>query len=255
MTRDSENVHSDRLPTPAKASPSRWSRRVLAGVSLVLVAGVVLGLGGILVALLSTPAELSHVPQLTSDEQQVAIDGINQQLQAFDSKNNASETNSGQGHAWNMILTQPQMQAWLQQNLPNEPSRAVPGLVANPRVYLREGHATLACEYNSKSVRSVVSLDLEPFAVPEVNQLGIHLRGARAGWVPVPLRKVLWRILLVANEMGLRIQVSDDSEIATARIFFPATQEGNLIEVQSCNVTKDGLVLAGVVRPVRTQVE
>ena len=248
MAFDAKSVNSDGPATPVVTKIARRSLRFWAGVLLVLLVGVGFLCAGLSIALWSTPASISHVPQLTSDEQQVAIAAINQQLKAIDATTDAPETPSPQEHAWQMTLTQPQMQAWIQQNLPSQPSYAIPGSMANPRIYLRDGHATLACEYNSKSIRSVVSLEMEPFAVAELNQLGIYLRNARAGWVPVPLRKVLWRIMLLANDAGLRMQTSDDSEVVTARIFFPVSHQGKLIEIQKCNVTKDGLVLAGVVR-------
>lgn len=193
-------------------------------------------------AISTVPRDLAR-PGLTAEQHRQARAALDSQLETVVMP--YSPTQAAASQSWTCLLTEQQIQAWLEDHLPTQPSFAVPGALSQPQVSFRETDATFACTFQSSTLHSVVSIDLEPFVVSEPNRLGIRVQRARAGWLPVPLSKVIWRISCVARDAGLQLQCHDEGGHASGVLTLPTVEAGQSFHIQECTITPQGLALKG----------
>lgn len=85
---------------------------------------------------------------------------------------------------WEQEFTQPQVNAWLAEELPRQYGHRIPRGVSKPRVVFAEGLVRIGFQLTSSKFDGVVSLDLRP-TVPEPNRLAIAVESLYAGLLPL----------------------------------------------------------------------
>ena len=261
-----DRTNSDRA---GDSLPGRWPSltRFSRAIVMVLASFAVLGGAGwtgLQQMVRYVPRELATPPVVMTDEQRaIALAELQQELILFQqpAKDTVASTDAvstrqpapdADVDAWSIDLQQDQIDAWLLHHLPSERSRVVPGDVSNPRLVLEPGIATLACDFASNRFESTVSLQLEPFLVENPNQLGLLVRRARAGWLPIPLSKIVWRIVYLTRRAGLDVTCRQEEDRVVVTLTIPPATRGDNsrsgfdIMIDSVELYEHGIRLGGV---------
>lgn len=131
-------------------------------------------------------------------------------------------------HRWSAVFTEAQVNGWLATDLPEKFPHILPPDLHDPRVAFTPNQLQIACQYDRPSGTRVVSLALEVQLGEEPNTLAVRIRGARAGWVPLPLRPLLDRITeaVQLNELPIRWVQSAGDPVALITIADGDSREG-----------------------------
>lgn len=122
---------------------------------------------------------------------------------------------------WTAVFTDVQINGWLAADLPEKFPRALPIGVKDPRVSLEQAVAHVGYRYESERLPSVVWLAVNVGLAEEDNMLAIRIMKARAGALPIPLKKWLDRITRGAHRAGIPLRWSqiDGDPVALVPIF------------------------------------
>ncbi len=107
--------------------------------------------------------------------------------------------------AWEATFTQTQINGWLAVDLKENHAHLLDDRVSEPRVALETGRATLAYQYKSSGISTVVSVSFDVY-LAEPNVVAVRIAHVRAGSLPMPLKKVLKMITEAAVESGWEIE-------------------------------------------------
>ena len=130
-----------------------------------------------------------------------------------------------QSGRWEAVFTDQQINGWLAFDLPEKFPDVLPAGVGDPRVAIDATRAQIACRYESKRFRSVVSLDLEIDLTDQPNVLAVRIRRARAGLLPLPLKRFLDEISAQANLANVVVRWSQADGDPVALITIPTRHE------------------------------
>lgn len=106
---------------------------------------------------------------------------------------------------WEAAFTLDEVNAWLAEDFAREYSRHLPSDVRDPRVDFRDGKLVTAFASGRGLTETVVSVDVNCW-VPEPNVVAVHLRGSRAGALPVSVRNLINKVAAHAARRGWDIQ-------------------------------------------------
>jgi hypothetical protein len=121
---------------------------------------------------------------------------------------------------WEAVFTQSQVNGWLAVDLPEKFGKSVPKTISDPRVRIDERAIHIAARYDDGKVESVVSLVLSAHLTNEPNEIAVRIEKARAGLLPLPLKKFLDKIRASAKsaELDLRWAQADGDPVAIVRL-------------------------------------
>lgn len=122
--------------------------------------------------------------------------------------------------AWQLTLSEQQLNAWLETDLTGKFPHALPGAVREPRVHLAPGAVQVACRYEGQHWQGVLWLTAELSLTDQPNEIAIRLRELRAGWLPLPLNQMIERVSTQAQQLGvpLRWTQQDADPVALVRV-------------------------------------
>ena len=134
---------------------------------------------------------------------------------------------------WQAIFTAEQINGWLAVDLVENHSGALPKEVAEPRVAIDPGTATVACRYSGPSFTSVLSLDVD-LSLAEANTVAIRLRRVRAGAMPLPISQVLEIFQTAARDLQWPVEWRQIDGDPVALISVPSVvkHEGRKVSLQ-----------------------
>ena len=130
-----------------------------------------------------------------------------------------------QSGRWEAVFTDQQINGWLAYDLPRKFTEALPPGVSEPRVVIDSSQARIACRYESKRFRSVISLDLEIHLTEEPNVLAVRIHQARAGLLPLPLKRFLDEISAKAGTADVVVRWSQVEGDPVALVTVPTRHE------------------------------
>lgn len=121
---------------------------------------------------------------------------------------------------WEMTFSEAEINGWLAFDLPQKFAAALPAGVREPRVSIQPDAIYVACRYEAAKISTVVSLAFEVGLTDEPNVITVRVRQARAGALPLPLRKFLDKIGAAAQraDLELRWQQNDGDPVALLKI-------------------------------------
>lgn len=106
---------------------------------------------------------------------------------------------------WEALFTADQINGWLAVDMPRNYPGLLPDTFQDPRVDLRPGDITLACRYAGPELSAVLTISCDIYlAAP--NTVALRIKAARAGIMPLPLRKVIDAISHTARELELPLE-------------------------------------------------
>jgi hypothetical protein len=130
-----------------------------------------------------------------------------------------------QSGRWEAVFTDQQINGWLAYDLPEKFADVLPPGVSDPRVVIEDRQARIACRYDAKRFRSVISLDLEIHLTEEPNVLAVRIHQARAGLLPLPLKRFLDEITAQAGTADVIVRWSQDDGDPVALVTVPTRHD------------------------------
>ncbi len=214
----------------------------LAGL-LVLLGGLAAG-GTLLLGYRATqqvPAFYDQAIQLEPQVQREAGDALEQHVLQLHNE-------VRQSGRWEAVFTDRQINGWLASDLPEKFADALPPGVSEPRVVIESEQARIACRYETKRFRSVISLDLEIHLTEEPNVLAVRIHQARAGLLPLPLKRFLDEISAQAGTADVVVRWSQAEGDPVALVTVPTRHEQyprREVHLETVELREGELYLAG----------
>lgn len=149
---------------------------------------------------------------------------------------------------WEACFTDEELNGWLAVDLPEKFAQALPSGVSDPRVAIEPEMIQVACQYQDQRMNSVISVALDARLTEEPNVVAIHIRQARAGWLPLPFKKVLERITQASLEAGIPIEWTEHDGETVALVTVPKQHAGyrfSVIHLDTVELRKGELYVAG----------
>jgi hypothetical protein len=123
---------------------------------------------------------------------------------------------------WSAIFTQEQVNGWLAADLANKYPDSLPDGVSEPRVAIDEGGARFACRYDSPQITTVFNVETDVYLTDERNVLAVRVRRARAGALPLPLKRILDEATSAAQQRGIPIRWVEQQGDPVALVTVPS---------------------------------
>ena len=154
---------------------------------------------------------------------------------------------------WEVIFTSEQINAWLAADLEQKFPQLLPTGVSEPRVAIEDGLAKVACRYTSPKFSTVFSLELDSFLTETTNEFAIRIAKARAGALPVPLKRFFDQITARAEEANLSVLWTQQEDSPVALVKLPTNLDDvrsdvviEVIEIEEGQIRIAGRVVPGV---------
>ena len=152
------------------------------------------------------------------------------------------------GEAWELQLSETQINGWLSSDLPQKFPKLLPREVKDPRVALDDGHALVACRIETSKFASVLSLQMKAYLTDEPNVVAIRISKVRAGRLPVPLGDTLDKITKSAQRSGIEVRWGQEGGDPVALVTLPTEspdlKKGVLLE--SLVISDEQVTVAGM---------
>ncbi|MBX7167408.1 MAG: hypothetical protein K1X74_13850 [Pirellulales bacterium] len=147
--------------------------------------------------------------------------------------------------AWQAVFTAEQINGWLAYDVRKNHPRLLPKAFGQPRIAIDNDHATIACRYRDGSVDTVLSLEVRLY-LTQPGEVALQVCRARAGWLPLPLGKVLDEVEKAAAEGGWRLRwlQSDGQPVAAVQIV-PNGEESTELVLEEAEIRDGALWVAG----------
>jgi len=216
---------------------------------------ITLWIGSIAAALLAVTAFLlyrgtQHVPEFYEQALTASVP-VAQQIQVGDDfERQALELHnqSTKLGRWQAEFTDEQINAWLAAILPRNHPQALPAGIRDPRVKITEQGVQVAWRYRIERFQTVVSISGQVYLTDKPNQVALRLHGVRAGWVPLPLDRLLQRVSDAARQNGVDLLWSQDDGDPVAVYRVPTQLErypGRNVHLETVELQPGRLRLAG----------
>ncbi len=174
-------------------------------------------------------------------EQQVAGNQLEQEVLQL--SNNVQEEG-----VWEARFTEDELNGWLAIDLPEKFSKAIPAGISDPRVAIEPELLRVACHYKDQRMNSIISVALTARLTDEPNVLAIHVEQARAGWLPLPFKKVLEQITQAALDAGISLEWTEQEGETVALVTIPQQHDSyrfSVIHLDAVELRKGELYVAG----------
>jgi hypothetical protein len=106
---------------------------------------------------------------------------------------------------WKTVITAEEINGWLAVDMVKNHPNTLPPTMHDPRVAIRPNEVIVGCRFETGGINTVLSLTLQP-CMAESNVLALRIVRARAGAIPMPLKRVLDAVSAAARDMQFRLQ-------------------------------------------------
>jgi len=199
----------------------------------------------VLLALLLLYVAARHVPEFYREALEIPADNLKRGSDRMLQQAAAIKSAVNRPGRWETRITAEEINGWLAVDLPNNHPHALPPMLRQPRVAIDENEITVACLYEQEGVKSVLSLTVQPY-LPKPNVIAMRIVHARAGMLPVPLRKVLDRITEAARDANLRLEWRRDGDDPVVMLTVPRDERsGWTAQIDSLKLGDGEIHIAG----------
>jgi hypothetical protein len=161
------------------------------------------------------------------------------------------------GH-WEALFTERQINAWLAVDLPRNHPELLAGGATGPRVEFLPGRVRAAVRLGRKPLAASIWIEAE-VKLREVNQLGISLRAAGLGRLPLPRGPLLQELARRLDRIGLVTEIRRLDDQPLLLVYIPSTHEAGGLShwLRRLGITSGELVVTGETRrgPLRPAAE
>ncbi len=157
---------------------------------------------------------------------------------------------SRQEGRWAAVLTEREINAWLAIDLPRNHAAVAGGWGTDARVELLSGRVRAGCRVGAGPLSTVAWMEAE-VRLRAVNQLGIVIRDARLGSLPVPRGPILKAISRRLETIGVVTEIRRFDDHAALLVYIPSTSDGRGSShwLESLLLAEGELALSGETRP------
>ncbi len=151
--------------------------------------------------------------------------------------------------SWDALFTERQINAWLAIDLPRNHPDLLPAGASGLRVELLTGRVRAAMRIGRGPVSASVWLDAA-VSLREVNQLGIALRAAGLGRLPLPRGPLLQEVARRLERLGLVTEIRRLDNQRLLVVYIPSTHEAGGLShwLSRLGIGRGELVLKGETR-------
>jgi hypothetical protein len=151
----------------------------------------------------------------------------------------------GEG-AWQVDFTADEINGWLAVKAGDDPELLARGLRA-PRVRVRPGGITIACQAERAGLHSIVCLDVDVY-MDSPGVVGLRIRKLRAGALPWPPARVLRGISEACRRAGLGVRwlQAGGDPVALISLGQIEGHHGKPIRIEQIRLDEDGIHISGV---------
>jgi len=149
---------------------------------------------------------------------------------------------------WELDVTADQLNGWLAADLPRKFPGLLPPELLDPRVAIDENRLLFACRHQGTRISTVISLTIEVGMAETPNTVFLRLVKARAGLLPLPLKRVLDQIKTSAQQTNLALRwAQQDGDPVALLTVAPAQDPRNAKQMvlESLRLAPNRLVLSG----------
>lgn len=163
--------------------------------------------------------------------------------------------NSARNHRpWRVDFTQDQINGWLAVDFPKKFPNSLPSQIKDPRAVLHQDELKLAFKYESTGITGVVVVTAEVFAIDQSNEIAVHVKDVRSGFIPLPANVWMERVSKAIRDAGVPFYWtnSDESPVAIFSIpdNLPVRGKGFRVAIEAINLLPEKLVIAGRREPI-----
>jgi hypothetical protein len=243
---------------PSQPAPPRRLRRFFLVVSLLLVVAVAT------VGLLIVPAPAFHRERLppggplAGRPASVAAAAAEQDARRLVTAVSGLHADIMGVGPWEALFTERQINAWLAVDLPRNHPELLTGGVTGPRVEFLPGRVRAAVRLGREPLAASIWIEAE-VRLREVNQLGISLRAAGLGRLPLPSGPLLQELARRLDRIGLVTEIRRLDDQRLLLVYIPSTHEAGGLShwLRRLGITAGELVVTGETRrgPLRPAAE
>jgi len=222
-------------------------RRFLKTVGICLV--VLLIVAGIVLYVLYRLTQ--HVPQfyeqaLQSDPAEQAVAGEEAEKQALALVSDVQET-----QRWHALFTDKQINGWLAVDLVEKFPDLLPEGVTDPRVAIDPGGIRVGSRYESRRFSSVLNVTTEIYLTDQPNVVACRIDTARAGVLPLPLKRVIDEATEMARKKGLPLKWVEQDGDPVALLTLPDRHDEieGVLRLETIELREGEIYFAGRTEP------
>lgn len=189
-----------------------------------------------------------HVPQFY--RQAIAVDaavdrqGSDRMLQ----RSTALASDLKRGGRWAVQFTAEELNGWLAVDLVENHAGSLPPGIEAPRLAIDRARVMLGCRYRLGFLQTVLWIEVEPYLTGR-NAVAFRIHQIHAGWLPVPMQRVLASIDEAVRQADLRIEWSQSRGNPVALISLPPHREAqNRFTLDALRLTEGKLYASGTSR-------
>ncbi len=192
-----------RRPRAGQESPQRsrsasWKTWLVWSLVIVVVGCAALG-GAAWWAIGKTPA--FYATALNRDASHAAKAGDELERRALELRNSARRAGS-----WSFVVTEEEANGWLIAKLGQEFPQALPSQFQEPRVAVDSQGLQIGVQYREGDWKTVVSAQLDLYLTDQPNEIAVEFKALRAGWLPLPLERVIEPLQAASRREGVPIR-------------------------------------------------
>ena len=155
---------------------------------------------------------------------------------------------AGRVGSWRASFTDGQINAWLQNELPQKFPRLLAVGAENPRIVIEGGKILAACRYRNRHLDTVISCELEVQLTEEPNMMAFRVSNLRAGALPLPLGKFVRGISKEAARGDIDIRWDHTVDEPVALVVVPSEHPKYVVSpviVENVSLNDGGLTMSG----------
>lgn len=122
---------------------------------------------------------------------------------------------------WQIVLREKNINGWLSAHLPSKFPHALPDNIANPRMQITATVCRLAFQTKLLGFEIIIAADAEFFLTQEENVVGMRIKGAKAGMIPLPIAGWTESFSESALKSGFKVRWTQEGGDPLALITIP----------------------------------
>ncbi len=153
---------------------------------------------------------------------------------------------------WQSVITADQINGWLAVDMVQNQPHLLPPEFHDPRVVIEPGQVTIGCRYSGSPMETILSLSADIY-LQEPDVIGLRIRGARAGSLPLPLGDLTKRITQSLEDQHWRVTRREIDGDPLLLLSLPASNDarGNAVHLDKLELRDGELRLSGHTNPKR----
>lgn len=155
--------------------------------------------------------------------------------------------------AWEVEVSDEQVNAWLGTTLAAQFPKALSRGVSEPRIAFDQNQLRAAVRYRWRETWVVVSLAGAAYLTPQPNEIAFRLERARAGRLPLPLNLYRDDLSRHAARLGLALRWTEADGLPVAVLRLPpsfTSRRGQALTLDRLHLASGRLTIAGSTAPI-----